>query len=182
MLLAVAFAIATWVAFAIPTPTTSADDHGDRDRDRKHQDITPRITVESSVVEECECLVTTQKEVEGPIVVSEEIFEPLRDPDTGNFFDRETGEPTIEPGPDGEPLPEDRERILHVPTGEFRDVIREIEIIKVISGCADDITDPETDETFLGVRPHVSTLIVQCHKELDFGHANCQTRRGHFGE
>ena len=174
VLLAVAFAIATWVAFAIPTSTTSADDH----RDRNLQDITPKITVESGVLILGECLVTTQKEVEGPIVVSEEIFETVFV--DGHFIDLRDGSPITPEQLEADPSLNDV--LLREPTGEFRDVIREIEIIKVISGCADNITNPDTGETFLGVRAHVSTFIVQCHKEVNFQHANCHTRRGNIDE
>ena len=134
--------------------------------------------MESAVLGTGECLVTTQKAVEEPIVSQEESHEPLRDED-GNLVDREGN--IIPTAPNGEPInPEDQERVVHVPTGEFQDVIREVEIINVISACAQEGTDPRTGEVRLGARAHVQTFIVECHKAANLGHANCHTRRGGF--
>ena len=140
--------------------------------------LSPALMTESGVVGLDECFVTTQKAMEGPLVVSEEIFEPFRDPD-GNFIDRRDGS-IIPPHPITGESSRDHEFILHVSTEEFRDFLKEIEIIKVISACAAEFKDPRSGEKRTGIRDHVSTFVVTCKKHVDLGDGDCFTRRGEF--
>ena len=127
------FAIFATVVISNSFADTARGDDDDDDRKIEnsrgkgdpHKPAEPEITVQSAAIARGECLVTHQKELEGPVAGVE--------PEFAQVFD-ENGDPVFDENGDE----------VHEPTGEFRDVLREIEIIRAISTCAQ--SDPDHDD------------------------------------
>lgn len=161
VLLAVAIALVGLAAYAAFPSGASGQGPGPTDSTGPTDPALPSpvITVQSDVVGPGECFVTTQKELEGPVLAEEEIFEPLLDAD-------------------GEPVLDDQGHPIFVSTGEFRDVLREIEIIKVISACN---IAGLVDFELMGygtVQSNVEVFIIECGKDPDLRGAHCKTNKG----
>ena len=105
---------------------------------------------------EGECFITTQKALEGPVLVRDKV--PVFDPVTNDPMLDNNGKQKF----------------------EEKDVLREIEIIKVILACVQ--TERPRDEDRGGkhsvVHSRVETFIVECKKDPGLHQADCVTHRG----
>lgn len=95
----------------------------------------PRVETNSGVVSQGECFVTTQKALEGPILIT--VTQPI--------------------------------------TGTLPNLLREVEVIKVISACHTGTGQSDEPASRTPIVSRVETIVVICVKPEDLSSAECTT-------